>query len=523
MIHICHSLYYYLIIVIVTSVAEVKSLDIPCARKKVESGYVCVCNATYCDTLERPTPLDAQHYMLYSTSDTTPGFTSQIGTFQNQTTELPVSDITITIDSSVKYQIMNGIGGSFSDAFGINLRNLSSGARENLLRSYFSNEGIEYSLARVPIGGTDFSLYAYTYDDFPGDEELSHFHLNEADYNYKIPYILRAQELSKREIKLMASPWTGPVWMKENNKYPPGYLLPKYYQLYADYLMKFFDAYKENNVTFWSMTTGNEVVGALYAADKLYSFNNMMFLPQHHRIWYKNNLGPTLQKSQHSSVKVITLDDQRMFINWWIDRIMVDTEAAKLISGIALHGYLDNRGSPKMLDVAHDKYPNLFIINTEFCVIPSVSVGGPNVDPGAWNRGALYAQNIIENLNHWSVGYIDWNMALNMQGGPYYSTVGNDAVIVVNAENDEFYKNPMFYVLGHFSKFISHGSVRIQSTSNNEQIQHLATKNTDGSTSVFLHNPSSQERHILIKKDVNDGSFALLTVQANSMNTLVYW
>ena len=110
----------------------------------------------------------------------------------------------------------------------------------------------------------------------------------------------------------------------------------------------------------------------------------------------------------------------------------------------------------------------------------------------------------FQNLNHWSVGYIDWNMALNMVGGPHYTPDGSDAAILVNAENDEFYKNPMFYVLGHFSKFISHGSIRLQSISNNELIQHLATKNTDGSTSVFLHNPYVYFKHVDVYKRQDD-------------------
>lgn len=515
---------YYLICVLLIfslAVISVDLLDMPCARRKGLSGYVCVCNASYCDTLDRPTPQDTGHFILYSTSNSTPGFTSVTGTFQTYIAQ-SINATIITVNTDVTYQTLQGIGGSFTDSFGYNVKKLSSSTRENLLKSYFSTSGAEYSLTRVPIAGTDFSTHVYTYDDVPYDDTLSHFNLTSDDFVYKISIIKEAQKLSARSITLFGSSWSSPSWMKDNNNYTPGYLLPKYHQLYSDYLIKFLDAYKIEGLQFWGITTANEPLVPFYLNENIYTFPNKLGFPQHHRIWYKNYLGPTLRNSQHQNVKLITLDDQRIFANWWMDRIMADKEVAKYIDGIALHCYFDYMDSPESMDLLHQKYPNVFILYSECSIVPFLYVGGPDVDPGSWDRGEYYASCIIESLNHWSIGFVDWNMALNRHG-PRTKPEYGDCTVMVDLEKDEFYKNPMFYSLAHFSKFISNGSVRIRTTmdTNLNTIQHTATKNPDGTTTIFLHNRSKENMTVLVC--ITGRGNALLTLEAKSINTLVYW
>lgn len=512
--------FFFLLFLIIIKSADL--LDKPCARRKELSGYVCVCNATYCDTVERPTPLDAQHFILYSTSNSTPGFTSATGTFQNDKPQS--NNVTIiTVDAATKYQTLQGIGGSFTDSFGYNVQKLSYATQQNLLKTYFSPSGSEYSLARVPIAGTDFSTHVYTYDDVPYDDTLSHFNLTSDDFLYKISIIKEAQKLNKRNITLFASSWSCPSWMKDNNNYTPGYLLPKYHQLYSDYLIKFLNTYKTEGLQFWAITTGNELVVPIYLREQVYSFPNKLGLPHLHRIWYKHYLGPALRNSQHRNVKLITLDDQRIFANWWMDRIMADKDVAKYIDGIALHCYLDYMDSPESLDLLHKKYPDVFIMYSECTIIPFLYVGGPPIDPGSWDRGEYYASCIIESLNHWSVGFVDWNMAVNSHG-PRTKPEYGDCTVMVDLEKDEFYKNPMFYALAHFSKFIRNGSVRIQSTmmsENSNTVQHTATKNPDGTTSVFLQNRSKE--NITVFVNIEGRGHALLALEAKSLNTLVFW
>ncbi|XP_009702541.1 PREDICTED: glucosylceramidase, partial [Cariama cristata] len=147
-----------------------------------------------------------------------------------------------------RYQKVKGFGGSVTDSAAINIQSLSKDAQNHLLRSYFSEEGIEYNLVRVPMASTDFSIRLYTYADVEGDFELKHFNLTEEDTRMKIPILRAAQAVAKRPLSLYASPWTSPVWMKTNGamtgrgtlKGSPG---DKYHQAWAKYFIRFLDEY----------------------------------------------------------------------------------------------------------------------------------------------------------------------------------------------------------------------------------------------------------------------------------------
>lgn len=143
------------------------------------------------------------------------------------------------INKEQVYQHITGWGGSFTDAAGINIASLSSPAQDKLLRSYYAGTGLDYNTARTNIGGCDFSPRPYTYVDTPFDFLLETFELQEEDIMYKIPFMIQAQALRSQPIKFMASPWTAPPWMKSNNDWSgQGYLLPQYYQIYAEVFLK---------------------------------------------------------------------------------------------------------------------------------------------------------------------------------------------------------------------------------------------------------------------------------------------
>ncbi|KAH1006203.1 hypothetical protein HUJ05_006956 [Dendroctonus ponderosae] len=185
----------------------------PCSFRATDSGGVCVCNSSYCDSVPSLASLASGQYQLYETSKTNLGFTSTTGSFANSTSE---ADATVTISNLTEtYQTILGFGGAFTDATGINLNILTNASREFLIQSYFGDDGIQYSLGRVPIGGTDFSTRGYTYCDVE-DDSLDSFALTDEDYEDKIPYILRAIELRGSAIKLFASAWSAPIWMKTN-------------------------------------------------------------------------------------------------------------------------------------------------------------------------------------------------------------------------------------------------------------------------------------------------------------------
>lgn len=153
------------------------------SRYYQEKSFVCVCNATYCDTLPQLESLTDGHYQMYTSNKDQLRFQKTIGSFE----ENSVSNVyTVTVDRSQTHQTVQGFGGSFTDSAGINIASLPVEAQEKLLEAYFSEDGAEYSLCRVPIGGTDFSLYGYSLADDETEGSLNGFGLHQEDYDYKV-------------------------------------------------------------------------------------------------------------------------------------------------------------------------------------------------------------------------------------------------------------------------------------------------------------------------------------------------
>ena len=149
------------------------------------------------------------------------------------------------------------------DAATINIQNISTTLKQKLLSSYYSVEGIEYAIGRIPMASCDFSTRPYSYNDNVGDLEMANFSLVEEDLNFKIPLILTAMKTSKRNITFFGSPWSAPAWMKTNDKMTgfgqlKGSAGDKYHKAWALYFAKFIEAYNDKGVKIWAVTVQNE-------------------------------------------------------------------------------------------------------------------------------------------------------------------------------------------------------------------------------------------------------------------------
>uniref|UniRef100_A0A1B6MEL5 Glucosylceramidase n=1 Tax=Graphocephala atropunctata TaxID=36148 RepID=A0A1B6MEL5_9HEMI len=420
-------------------------------------GYICVCNSTYCDTIDRPAPLARGLFHWYSTSNSTPGFSHTTGTFQPEPSFSNSSGGVFRINASVTFQEFLGFGAAFTDTSGILISSLPAGAQDNLIESYFGTSGIEYNLGRLPIGGTDFSPRPYTLDDVPFDEDLQHFNLTEEDHSYKIPYIKKALSVSERGINLTGCSWMAPAWMKDNANNRRGYLRAKYFHVWAQYHIKFLEAYQKEGIDIWGLSGGNEVMLSMMLPVALNSLNCTLETAPIQRLWLKEHLKPLLVASNFSNVKFLGLEDARLFAPYWMSRFAEDPEAYQYLDGLALHWYFDFFSSPSILSKLHEDFPDKMIMYTE----SSINFAPMSKYLGPWMVAALYSHNIIENLSHWTQSYMDWNLAVDLEGGP---SLGLDVAgaIVVNSTAGEFYKQPVFYAIGHFSKFIPPGSRIVQ-------------------------------------------------------------
>lgn len=359
-----------------------------------------------------------------------------------------------------RHQQVVGYGGAFTDSASLLINSLSSPVRQHLINDYFSSTGIDYNMGRVPISGTDMSTRAYSYDDLPKgqeDLELSKFSLQPEDLNEKIPLIreinsLRTQRQLK-PLKLIAASWSAPAWMKSNDNLVQGKLRSgPYYDAYARYIIKFLHEYEQHNVSMWALTPQNEPLSPKRVGPVKINFNSVNFEPQEMMNYLEHYLVPNLVKAGKTSdkLRLFIWDDTLDGIEKYQQAALSAPNVRRFVHGVAIHWYsqgLHEISYKHLYDVRRQLPFQYSMLSTEASFI-----GRPK--PGNWERGQRYARDIIENFRAGSVGWIDWNLALNMSGGPTWSNNYLDSAVLVDKQRDLYYKNPMFYALGHLSRFI---------------------------------------------------------------------
>ncbi|MBP6431637.1 MAG: glycoside hydrolase family 30 protein [Ferruginibacter sp.] len=438
----------------------------------------------------------------------------------------------ITLKPQQKYQTITGFGGSFTQSSAYLLNKLSKANRTKILQAYFGKQGANYSLTRTHINSCDFSTHQYAYNTTPNDTTLTQFDISE-DEKAIVPMIKDAMKISKDGFKIIASPWTAPPWMKDNNNWVGGKLLPKYYDTWALYFSKYFTAFKKHNIKFWGITVENEPHG------NGNNWESMLFSPKEMRDFVEFNLGPKLEKDGYGNVKILGYDQNRAGIKEWVDEMYSTPNTSKYYAGLAVHWYestYDYFG--EALQYAHQKNPSKHLINTEACV--DAEVPKWKDDNWYWSKEATdwgwdwasekekylhpkyvpvfrYAGDIIGCLNNYVDGWIDWNMVLDKQGGPNWFKNWCVAPVIVDDEKDEVYFTPLYYTMAHFSKFIRPGAVRIGFENADKELMVTAAKNVDGSIAVILFNPTEQAKKTTLNLNNKATGF---TIAAKAIQTV---
>ncbi|XP_072026597.1 lysosomal acid glucosylceramidase-like [Amphiura filiformis] len=495
----------------------------PCIRKTFSSGsFVCVCNSTYCDQIESSDTRNLTSvFHVYTSSLTGDRLTKRQYQFSS-TANKSGDSILYVLNSKTTYQSIIGFGGAFTDAATINILNVSKPTQENLLKSYFSTDGIEYTIGRIPIASCDFSTRSYSYDDFENDFALQNFSLATEDAKYKIPVIRRVMEMSKKPVKFFGSPWSAPGWMKDSGKMKgkgalkgnPG---EQYYKTWAQYLVRFLQEYSKQGIKIWGLTVQNEPNAGYDPWLPTYGWQAMHLSSSMERDFVKIDLGPALDAAAYDNVSVIIFDDDRWLLPSWVDPILNDDNASAYVSGIGIHWYQGNDMS--VLTQTHSNHPTKFLLATEACT--GYGIFDTPVILGNWARGEEYSHDILQDLNHWVTGWVDWNLALNLKGGPNW--VGNyvDSPIIVDAVKDVFYKQPMYYHLGHFSKFVENGSKRINyKTEQSTKLESFIAQRPDSSfVAVFLNREEKAINISIQDPDDPNRGFVNAQVPARSIQT----
>lgn len=379
----------------------------------------------------------------------------------------PAPDYLIELRADHRLQEVTGYGGAFTDSASQVIGELPEQVRERLLEDYFGQDGLDYNMGRVPIGGTDMSSRPYSYDDLAAGEqdlELRHFRLQAEDLRYKIPLLQRINSMRHRRhqtpLKLMAASWSAPAWMKSNNNLVQGRLRgdssQPYYEAYARYVIRFLEEYERHNLSMWALTPQNEPLTPKRVGPFKINFNSVNFEPHEMVDYLEHNLVPALLRANRTADKLnlYLWDDTLDGLDVYQAAALKAPRVREFARGLALHWYSQglHEISYRHLYDARRQLPGQYsMLSTEASFI-----GRPK--PGDWARGQRYARDIIENLRAGSVGWLDWNLALNMSGGPTWSHNYLDSAILVDTEREAYYRQPMYYALGHLSRFIRAGA-----------------------------------------------------------------
>ncbi len=422
-----------------------------------------------------------------------------------------------------RFQEIMGIGGSFTQSSAYVLKQLSKEKRDEVISAYFSPEGAAYSLMRSQIGGSDFSVYSYSYAEAPGDASLNNFTIKE-DMAELVPLIKDAQKVSKDGFSIVASPWTAPRWMKDNNAWYGGSLKPEHNPTWALYISKYIKAYEKEGIPIWGITPENEPMG------NDAHWDSMIFTPEQMRDFIKNNLGPQFEKDKINS-KILIYDQNRDEVKRWAETILTDKDAAKYVWGTAVHWYSSTISwYPEVLTELHKNYPDKHLMHTEGCIDNDVPVW--QNDDWYWDKLATdwgyewaaekdkhlhpvyspvsrYANDIIGGLNSWLTGWIDWNIVLDDKGGPNHASNWAVAPVLVKPETGEVYYTPLFYIMNHFSKYIRPGARRIGVKNSSKDLMITSCINPDNKIAVEIYNSTENVIEYTIKLNGKNVSYKI--------------
>jgi len=382
---------------------------------------------------------------------------------------------TIMIDARKTFQTLVGFGGALTDAAAETFDKLPKGKQQQVLRDYFNpKSGIGYSFCRIPIHTCDFSSESESYAEVPDDKLLEHFTI-ERDRLFRLPFIKAVMDAAEDTMIFFASPWSPPAWMKTNNSMlQGGKLKPEYRQSWADYYVRFIQAYEKEGIPIWGLTVQNEPMAVQI-------WESCIYTAREERDFVRDYLGPTLVKNGLSRLKLMIWDHNRGILYQRAKIVLDDPESSKYIWGVGFHWYVGNHFENVRL--VHDAYPDKQLVFTEGCVY---SYNPEKLDE--WHWGERYGESILMDLNNGSAGWVDWNILLNEQGGPNH--VGNYcfAPIHGNTKTGALHYMNSYYYLGHFSKFIRPGAKRIIASSNDDRLLCTAFINPDGKIATVILN-----------------------------------
>lgn len=376
---------------------------------------------------------------------------------------------TITINAGTTYQTMDGFGYTLTEGSCEVISAMAATQQNQLLNDLYNPvTGLNASVVRISIAASDLSSSSYSYNETSGDVNMNNFSLNGPDLTYLIP-IIKKIKLINPNIKILATPWSAPRWMKTNNSWIGGSLQTQYYAAYARYFVKYFAAMQAQGISIWGITPQNE-------PENPHNEPSMLMNSTEQKNFINQQLGPQMAAAGYGNIKIIAFDHNCDNTAYPIDVLNNST----YVDGAAFHLYLGNISAMSTVRNATNK-------NVYFTEQYTGSGGSFSGDFG-WHMQNV----VIGSTNNWSKTVLEWNAANNPSLGPRTPGGCNTCLGAVTVNNSTSYtKNVAYYIIGQISKFVKPGAVRISSSSTSGTIQTVGFRNPDGSIALVAYNSGS--------------------------------
>lgn len=408
--------------------------------------------------------------------------------------------VNIEVDSSSKFQTVDGFGYTLTGGSASVINKLDASSRASLLKELFdsSGSGIGVSYLRLSIGASDLNASVFSYDDMPAGEtdvSLSNFSLL-PDKTDLIP-LLKEIVAIQPTIKLLACPWSAPVWMKDNGSSIGGSLKPEYYAVYAQYFVKYIQAMKAEGLVIDAITPQNE---------PLHPGNNpsLYMTAAQQADFIKNHLGPAFATAGLST-KIIAYDHNCDRPDYPL-AVLGDAAANAFVDGSAFHLYA---GDISALGQVHNAFPDKAVYFTEQYTSSTGAFDGDL----KWHVKNV----IVGSMRNWSRIALEWNLANNTSFGPNTPggcTICKGALTI----GSNVIRNVAYYIIGHASKFVPPGSVRIASSIAGN-VHTAAFLRPDGKKVLIIVNDSNNVESFNIKFN---GKWVTHSLAAGAVGTYVW-
>ena len=415
---------------------------------------------------------------------------------------------TVVVDTSQKFQTHLGFGGALTESAAAALSKATPQEKRRVLEGYYTPQGLDYNLGRISVHSNDFSLGNYTYVR-EGDASLASFSL-EREEKYVLPLV--REVLAMRPIELLSSAWSPPAFMKTNGEMNYGGKLRKdCYALWADYYVRYLLALREQGIPVSMLTAQNE-------PEAVQLWDSCQYTAEDEAEFLEQYLIPRLDANGLGDVRILIWDHNRDRVVRRASVTLAHEALRRRVWGIGYHWYVSLEHSN--LAAAHALFPEKHILLTESSVeLTNTAEQGSGEAGGKWEHAERYARQMIEDFNNFSEGWIDWNIALDEQGGPNHVSNFCDAHVTVDSATGKAVFNPSYYYVGQFSRYIRPGARRVLCANDDgKDLYACAYVNPDGSRVAVILNCDWVKTVAFFA----DGQGRNLTLPPRSLTTVLF-